>query len=125
MDLNSGIDNFYIRDGTTTRFTFNDNGSFTATGNVTAYSDISLKENIEVIPNALEKVSAIRGVTYDRKDLEGARHAGVIAQEVEAVLPEVVNTDEEGVKSVAYGNLVSLLIEAVKELKAEIEELKK
>ena len=131
LDLNSGIGNFYIRDGSTTRFTFDDNGNFTATGsitaqaNVTAYSDINLKENIEVIPNALEKVSAIRGVTYDRKDLEGARHAGVIAQEVEAVLPEVIQTDEEGIKSVAYGNLVGLLIEAVKELKAEIEDLKK
>ena len=124
LDLNGGIGNFYIRDGSTTRFTFNDNGDFTATGNVTAYSDITLKENIEVIPNALDKVSEIRGVTYDRKDMEGARHAGVIAQEVEAVLPEVVMTDEEGVKSVAYGNLVGLLIEAVKELKAEVETLK-
>ena len=57
LDLNSGIGNFYIRDGTTLRYTFDDNGSFTATGNVTAYSDINLKENIEVIPDALDKVS--------------------------------------------------------------------
>ena len=103
---------------------FASDGSFTATGNVTAYSDINLKENIEVIPNALEKVSEIRGVTYDRKDVEGPRQAGVIAQEVEAVLPEVVMTDGKGTKSVAYGNLVGLLIEAVKELKAEVEALK-
>ena len=96
-------------------------GDFVATGNVTAYSDINLKENIEVIPDALEKVSAIRGVTYDRKDVEVERQAGVIAQEVEAVLPEVVNTSEDGIKSVAYGNLVSLLIEAVKELKGRVE----
>lgn len=99
-------------------------GSLTASGNVTAYSDINLKENIEVIPNALTKLSEIRGVTYDRKDLVGRRQAGVIAQEVEAVLPEVVMTNEEGIKSVAYGNLVGLLIEAVKELKAEVETLK-
>ena len=125
LALMGGIGNFYINDGVTTRFTFDDAGDFTATGNVAAYSDINLKENIEVIPNALEKVSAIRGVTYDRKDLEGARHAGVIAQEVEAVLPEVVMTDDNGVKSVAYGNLVGLLIEAVKELKAEVETLRK
>ena len=131
LDLNAGINNFIIRDGTTTRFTFDDAGDFTATGNVTAYSDINLKENIEVIPNAVEKVSAIRGVTFDRKDVEGPRFAGVIAQEVEAVLPEVVRTDEEGVKSVAYGNLVGLLVEAIKEqqeqinkLTAEVEKLK-
>jgi len=125
LDLNSGIGNFYIRDGTTTRYTFNDNGSLTCTGNVTAYSDITLKRDIEVISGALDKVSAIRGVTYTRTDLpEEPRQAGVIAQEVEQVLPEVVLTDEEGIKSVAYGNLVGLLVEAVKELKAEIEILK-
>ena len=100
-------------------------GNGTASGNVTAYSDITLKENIEVIPNALDKVSEIRGVTYNRKDMENnPRHAGVIAQEVELVLPEVVSTNEDGIKSVAYGNLVGLLIEAVKELKVEVETLK-
>lgn len=114
-----------IRSGSSTVFTFTNTGDFTAKRDITAYSDISLKENIEVIPNALDKVSAIRGVTYDRTDCDMERQAGVIAQEVEKVLPEVVSTNGEGVKSVAYGNLVSLLIEAVKELKSEIEELKK
>lgn len=114
-----------ITDGTTTKYTFaRTSGNFTAVGNVIAYSDITLKENIEEISDALEKVSAIRGVTYDRKDLDGARHAGVIAQEVEAVLPEVVVTNEEGIKTVAYGNLVGLLVEAIKELKDEVESLK-
>ena len=126
LDLNSGIGNFYIRDGTTIRYTFNDNGTFTATGSVVENSDISLKENIEVIPNALSKLSEIRGVTYNRKDMEdNPRHAGVIAQEVEAVLPEVVETDEDtGIKSVAYGSLISLVIEATKELKEENSVLK-
>ena len=127
MDLNSGIGNFYIRDGEVARYTFDDNGSFTATGNVTAYSDIKLKRNIDTIPDALEKVCKLRGVTYDRIDLEGLeneRQSGVIAQEVEEVLPEVVSTNEEGIKSVAYGNMVGLLIESIKELKAEIETLK-
>ena len=124
LDLNGGIGNFYIRDGSTTRFTFNDNGAFTATGNITAFSDIRLKENIEVIPNALDKVSQIRGVTYDRNDMEDEpRQAGVVAQEVEKVLPEVVSINEDGIKSVAYGNLVSLLIEAVKEQQSQIEVL--
>ena len=105
--------------------TITNSGDVTAAGNVTAYSDIKLKENIEVIPNALDKVSALRGVTYNRKDLEdNPRQSGVIAQEVEEVLPEVVQTDEDGIKSVAYGNLVGLLIESIKELKAEVETLK-
>ena len=126
MDLNSGIGNFYIRDGTTTRFTFDDAGSFTATGNVTAYSDITLKKNIEEISNALDKVLNLRGVTYNRIDIENEpRQTGVVAQEVEEVLPEVVNTDEEtGIKSVAYGNMVGLLIEAIKEQQQEINNLK-
>jgi hypothetical protein len=100
-------------------------GSFTATGNITAYSDARLKDNVTNIDNALNKVSVLRGVTYNRNDIENApRHAGVIAQEVEKVLPEVVLTNEEGIKTVAYGNMVGLLIEAIKELKSEIEELK-
>ena len=108
------------------RGTIDNSGNLTMSGNVTAFSDITLKKNIEVIPNALDKVSNIRGVTYDRIDDEDLpRQAGVIAQEVEVVLPEVVNTDENGIKSVAYGNMVGLLIEAVKELKKEVETLKK
>lgn len=103
----------------------NYDGTGTFAGDVTAFSDITLKENIEVIPAALDKISEIRGVTFNRTDQENEqRHAGVIAQEVEAVLPEVVSTNNDGIKSVAYGNLVSLLIEAVKELKTEVETLK-
>ena len=100
-------------------------GNMTAAGTVTANSDIRLKENIEIIPNALEKVSQIRGVTFTRNDQEDKekRHAGVIAQEVEKVLPEVVMEDNDGVKSVAYGNLVSLLIEAIKEQQEQINNL--
>ena len=100
-------------------------GDFTASGNITAYSDITLKDNIETIPDALDKVSQIRGVTFDRNDLEDApRQTGVIAQEVEKVLPEVVSENEDGLKTVAYGNIVGLLIESIKELKIEIEALK-
>lgn len=104
----------------------NDNsGNTTAMGNVTAYSDIRLKKDIELIPDALDKVCALRGVTYERID-SGERQTGVIAQEVQAVLPEAVMTmtDEQQTLSVAYGNLVGLLIEAIKELKAEVDVLK-
>ena len=96
-------------------------GNFVASGNVTAYSDERLKTNIETIPNALEKVNALRGVTFDK---DGERGLGVIAQEVEKVLPEVVLEGEE-YKSVAYGNIVGVLIEAIKELTKEVEDLKK
>ena len=128
MDMNStGADNLLIRDGTTTRFTFaRATGNLTATGNVTAYSDINLKKEIEPIENALDKVLKINGVTFERTDLETqSRFAGVIAQEVEQVLPEVVSTDEQGFKSVAYGNLVGLLVEAIKEQQTQIDDLRK
>jgi len=99
-------------------------GSFTATGDITAYSDDSLKTNVEVIDGALGKVEAIRGVTFERIE-DGSVSTGVIAQELEAVLPEAVKTDEDGLKHVAYGNITGLLIEAVKELSAQVAELKK
>ena len=101
----------------TNRLQMDMSGNLTMAGNVTAYSDIRLKENIEVITDALNKVKQIRGVTFTRNDAEDKeqRHAGVIAQEVEIVLPEVVAEDNSGVKNVAYGNMVGLLIEAIKE----------
>ena len=68
----------------------------------------------------------LRGVTFTRNDVEDLekRHTGVIAQELEVVLPEAVSEDNKGIKNVAYGNMVGLLIEAIKEQQAQIEELK-
>ena len=97
-------------------------GDFTATGDVTAYSDKRLKRNIETITNAVDTVSKLRGVNYEK---DGRNSTGVIAQEVEEVLPQVVHTAPDGMKSVAYGNIVGILIEAIKEQQKEIEELKK
>jgi hypothetical protein len=111
---------------TATAFTFNaSTGDLTAPGNVTAYSDVGLKEDIKIIENALEKVLQIRGVTFRRNDIEDCskRHAGVIAQEVEKVLPEVVNKDDSGNMTIAYGNMIGLLIEAIKDLKNSINKL--
>ena len=96
-------------------------GNTTFPGNVTAYSDINLKTDLEVIPDALEKVSQLSGYTYTRKDT-GSRDTGLVAQEVQKVLPEAVIEGEH--LSLAYGNIVGLLVEAIKELKAEIESLK-
>jgi hypothetical protein len=99
-------------------------GSITASGNVTAYSDIRIKANIETIPSALDKLDLIRGVTYTRTDLEDKerRYAGVIAQEIEAVLPEAVGGDED-IKTVDYNATIALLIEAVKELTDKVKAL--
>ena len=99
-------------------------GNFTATGNITAFSDERLKENVETIEGALDKVSQMRGVTYNYKsDLnDGQRGTGVIAQEMQQVMPEVVEEGEY--LSVAYGNIVGVLIEAVKELKEELNKCK-
>ena len=93
-------------------------GDMTASGNVTAYSDERLKDNIKTIDNALDKVSQMRGVTFERKDTR-KKDSGVIAQEIEKVAPELVIDGE--FKSVAYGNTVGYLIEAIKELKAELD----
>jgi hypothetical protein len=98
-----------------------------AAGDVTAFSDARVKDNIEVINNAVEKIQAIRGVTFTRNDMTDTttRHAGVIAQEVLEVLPEVITKDANDHYSVAYGNLNALLIEAIKEQQGQIEELKR
>lgn len=102
-----------------------------AKNNITAYSDARVKKNIETIPDAVDKVKAIRGVTYDRIDSsEGVgKQMGVIAQELVDVIPEVVTggpTDDDpgGHYSVAYGNIVGLLIEAIKEQQDQLEEQK-
>jgi hypothetical protein len=113
----------------TTALTINSSQNATFSGNVTAFSDRKLKDNLEVIPNALDKVSQLTGYTYDRIDMDGVRQSGLIAQDVQEVLPEVIfsNVDPdsgEETLSVAYGNMIGLLVEAVKELKAEVEELK-
>jgi len=100
-------------------------GTIRATGDVIAFSDARVKENVVTIDNALDKVNRLRGVTYTRNDIEDKQtKMGVIAQEVLEVIPEVVQQDDKGNYSVAYGNMNGLLIEAIKELKAEIEELK-
>lgn len=98
--------------------------SISASGDIAAYSDSNFKENIERIPNALEKVSKLNGYTFTRKnDDSGKRFTGVIAQEVQEVLPEVVYNDNGSNLSVAYGNMIGLLIEAIKELKEQNAEL--
>jgi hypothetical protein len=103
-----------------------DNVSVFAVGDVTIFSDQRLKTNVEVIQDALGKIDRICGYTFNKVDNpDGKRMAGVLAQEVAPILPEVVSTDPgTGHMSVAYGNMVSLLINGIKELNSEIRTLK-
>jgi hypothetical protein len=103
-------------------FVFDTNGNFTAPGDITAFSDERLKSNIQSINAALAKVRSLHGVEFWK---DGRKSMGLIAQEVEKVIPEVVHDNESGFKSVAYGNLVGLLIEAIKQLEKRVNELEK
>ena len=123
--------------GTHTRFTWDySTAAFLAMGPVTANgSDARLKENIVTIDGALTKVKAMRGVYYNRIDLDTERRRiGVIAQEIETILPEVVDRvgrldympecDDDEIRAVSYGNISAVLIEAIKEQQVIIEDLK-
>ena len=124
-------DNYtYLQDNSgNNRLSCDSSGNLIVAGNVTAYgspSDIVLKENVSVIDNAMEKVNQLKGITYDLKS-DGNRLTGLVAQDLEKVLPEAVYTTEnlEGKEHLAirYGNTVGLLVEAIKELSAKIEKL--
>ena len=115
-------------------FRMQNNGNFHADGNIVAYSgttssDIALKKNVTVIDHALDKVSQLKGVLFDWKREEKGSSAGVIAQDVEKVLPSLVTEidslkDDSSHKGVNYNGIIGLLVESIKELKKEIEELK-
>jgi hypothetical protein len=101
-------------------------GYFSGTVNAANFnttSDATLKTNVETLTGSLDAVKAMRGVSYDWIE-NGNSEVGVIAQEVEEVIPDVVSTNDQGIKSVKYGNLVGVLIEAIKEQQAQIDELK-
>ncbi|MAS64515.1 MAG: hypothetical protein CL815_04735 [Coraliomargarita sp.] len=95
--------------------------SVTATGNITAYSDATLKTEIHTINDALGIVGKLRGVNYKWLS-NGQEDIGVIAQEVQQVVPEVIKETEDGIKTVDYGRLVSVLINAVNELNEKLDE---
>jgi hypothetical protein len=100
-------------------------GTIRASSDVIAFSDARVKDNVQTITDALTKVTSLRGVTYTRNDMDDkSEKIGVIAQEVLEVLPQVVQQDPNGNYSVAYGNMVGVLIEAIKEQQKQIDELK-
>jgi len=101
-------------------------GAITATGDITAFSDERLKEDIRPLEDSLKKVQAIEGVSFVKKNDEDKKQKiGFIAQQLKEVLPEVVHENEDGIHSVAYGNITALLVEAVKEQQEIISQLEK
>ena len=129
--------NFYHRSNSgANTFVADNGGNVIANGNITAYgnaSDIKLKENVEVIENPVDKIKQLKGVTFNYKK-DGSKSTGLIAQDLEKVLPEAVYTSEtidneingeesEEFLAIRYGNTVGLLVEAIKELEARVKEL--
>ena len=101
-------------------------GDVFATGDVIAYSDSNMKCNLEPIENALDKLIQLTGYTFNFKDRpDEKRHAGLLAQDVQKVLPEVVHVAEEDkTLSLAYGNMSALIINAIKELHQDVQKIK-
>lgn len=137
---NSAQANFIINTGVgTVKFKLTPAGSLTLTGELlvagditTEYStsDLKLKENLNIIDGALDKVGQLNGYTFNYiNDPEKSKVVGLVAQEVEKVLPEVVYEFErdggDKAKAIRYGNVVALLVEAIKELKHKVDELEK
>ena len=118
---------FSFRTNGVTKLSLDSSGNLTATGNVGAYSDMALKEDIYEIENALDKVKKLRGVHFTKK-ADKSKEIGVVANEVEKVVPELVDEIEDEklgtIKTMKYANTVGLLIEAVKDLSKQVEELK-
>ena len=132
--LIAGADESITWNDANTRFNISNNihvtGTINATNDIIAYasSDIRLKNNIKPIENPLDKIHSISGNSFDwnvdKQDIYNGKDYGVIAQEIENILPELVITKEDGYKAVKYDKLVSLLIEGIKELSNEVNELK-
>ena len=131
IKLESAQIEFFVA-STSIEFLMQSDGDFHADGDVIAFSttvsDVALKTDIEMIPNALDKIDEIRGVTFTRHN--GQKSAGIIAQELEKVLPEAVREkklellDGKEYKTVEYDAIHGLLINCIKELKEQIKELK-
>ena len=129
---NIGISAVYVGDAFDWRLRINrasgdlfTKGAINATGDIQGLSDESVKDNVRQITGALDKIEALVGVMYERNDQEGKASTGLIAQNVKRVMPEVVGQREDGKLTVAYGNLMGLVVEAIKELRAEVNALKK
>ena len=130
--MTSGTNRGFVFQNSTTEVAGIDGaGNIRSIADVIAYSssDKKFKDELKVIENPLDKISNINGYNFIWNDKQttyesGKKDIGVVAQEIEKVLPEIVNTRENGSKAVKYDKIVALLIEGIKELKDEVEELK-
>lgn len=121
MDANTGSPNTaYV---SSTKLYYNPSTGQLSATNFDSLSDENKKDNIETIKNAVELVMNLRGVTFTWKE-NGYKSMGLIAQEVESIIPEVVMTNENGEKSVTYGSLIGLLVEAIKDLNKQVVEIR-
>ena len=122
LDTDSGLKCGGWSDGTNYRFVADTSGNFTVRGTVNAQSDISSKKNIVQITDHFKILDGIRGVRFNWIENDKPS-AGLIAQEVQEVIPELIHKEGEKL-SLNYNGMIGVLVEAVKELKAEIEKLK-
>ena len=132
IEYDHADDSMAFNTAATVHAKINSSGTLTVSGDVVAYgspSDKRLKENIKPIKSALDKVSKLQGVTFNWKEsgsiLELKEDVGFIAQDVQKVMPELVRENKDGMLSMRHQGIAPILLEAIKELKAEIEKLKK
>ena len=132
IEYDHADDSMAFNTAATVHAKINSSGTLTVAGDLVAYgspSDKRLKENIKPIESALDKVSKLQGVTFNWKEsgsiLELKEDVGFIAQDVQKVIPELVRENKDGMLSMRHQGIAPILLEAIKELKAEIEELKK
>jgi hypothetical protein len=126
------VDNGTINDSTKEIVVMTVNGDINSTGNIECIklielsntSDSNIKTDLKIIDNALEKVNAITGYTF-KNILTSNRHAGLIAQEIQQVLPEVVDKNNNGYLSISYGHVVGLLVESIKDLSKKMDAIEK
>jgi hypothetical protein len=121
-----GSSNTFLEESTINLYELTVDGTIYATNDIFTDSDISYKLNFEVIQSSLDKISQLNGYTFNRNDTSiNQRFTGLIAQEVQSILPEAIITKHDGKLRVMYGNLAGLFVEGFKELKKEIDDLKK
>jgi hypothetical protein len=120
----NGTSGAIVEQVSSTKLFFNPSSGLLTSTDYNSSSDKRLKKNIKTVESALDKVIALRGVSFDWKE-GGAKAIGLIAQEVEKVIPEIVSQDENGYLGIKYNNLIGVLVEAIKEQQEQINTLKK
>jgi hypothetical protein len=118
--LQTGGGNVILGTYTNAGYKFYVAGAIYATGNITANSDLNLKKNLKLVDNPIDKLNQLNGYLYQWKENDEYQY-GVIAQEVEKILPHAVSTGKDGIKGVSYNQLIPVMIEAIKELNKKLE----